>query len=117
MPLLEHVKDRYSEFEIKFEKEYYMEMTSRTVSLQTDCLHPVYIFLKYDPSWLYKVDNVRQDKASTPRGILERANPLLLRHKDEPEKWYDDVAISVGEGFASSFMSWYKIKSKLISKE
>src|SRR6056297_1893756 len=113
MPLLEHVKDRYAECEIQFEKEYYIGDDLSDGFFGDRLFTPLYIFLKYDPSWLYKVDNVRQDKASTPRGIMERAHPLLLQHKDEPEKWYDDIAISVGESFASSFMSWYKIKSKL----
>src|SRR6056297_1781762 len=67
MPLLEHVKDRFVEMEVMFEKEYYLgDVNKGTGGFFEERLEPeLYIFLQYDPSWLYKVDEAKKDKAVT----------------------------------------------------
>jgi hypothetical protein len=69
-------------------------------------------FIKWKPTYIYKINDKRTDKSSTPRGIT-RADKLI-RGKDITETLVHQlVSASVGEAFATEFGAYVKLFQKL----
>ena len=69
-------------------------------------------FIKWKPTYIYKINDKRTDKSSTPRGIT-RANTLIKGKTITDTVVHQLVSASVGEAFATEFQAYVKLFQKL----
>jgi hypothetical protein len=69
-------------------------------------------FIKWKPTWIYKINDKRTDKSSTPRGIT-RANKLIEGKTITEVLVHQLISASVGEAFATEFHAYVKLFQKL----
>lgn len=103
LPLL----DRFSEVELDVSAQDWLEWAAGNgINLY------LLSFIGWKEGYLYKVDVAKEDKASTPRGVV-RASTLLKDVDIESDMAHQLVSISVGESFATEFQAYIKCVAEL----
>ena len=69
-------------------------------------------FIKWKPTYIYKINDKRTDKSSTPRGIT-RADKLMKGKSITEASVIDLISSSVGQAFATEFLAYVKLFQKL----
>jgi len=98
MPL--PLRDRFAECEITHDVEDWCEWAS------TNKINPHLIsFIKWRPTYLYKIEVGKVEKPSTPRGV-HRASTLMASRDILSDKTHMLISISCGEAFATEFQAY-----------
>jgi len=101
------LKDRFCEMEL------YPDAESWTEWAASNKINPHLIaFINWKESYLYRMSETGQDKATTPRGI-ERASILIGDSEITDPEVTMLTSISVGEAFSTEFQAYVKYFSKL----
>jgi hypothetical protein len=100
------LKDRFCELEIEPDVESWTEWASGKVNPH------LVAFIQWKSSYLYKVDEKKSCKSSTPRGIV-RASKMLEGEEVTSNNAHMLISISVGEAFATEFQAYVKCYSQL----
>ena len=105
MPL--PLEDRFCQVELMVDAEAWCDWAI------TQGVSPHLIsFIKWKPTWIYKINDKRTDKSSTPRGIT-RANTLIKDKDITLQLVHQLISSSVGEAFATEFNAYVKLFQKL----
>jgi len=100
------LRDRFNEFEVEADSQSWAEWASGKINPH------LVAFVCWKPSYLYKVDNKKANKSSTPRGIT-RASMLIGQDDATSNNAHALLSISVGEAFATEFQAYVKCYSQL----
>jgi len=104
MPL--PLRDRMSEVELTLDDESWFEW-----AFKNDIDSRLIVFLKFKPSYLYKVESDRNMKSTTPRGIEQTS--VLINDLKEDIDMKDLVSGRLGEAFATELMAFLKLQRKI----
>jgi len=101
------LRDRFCEFNIEPDVQSWTEdYAAANVNSH------LVAFIQWKNSYLYKVDEKKANKSSTPRGI-SRASRLIEGYDITSNDAHMLISISVGEAFATEFQAYVKCYSQL----
>jgi len=95
------LKDRFNEFELTPDVDSWVQWASGRVNPH------MIAFIQWKSSYLYKVDESRTSKSSTPRGIV-RASRLIDSNDITNNDTHMMISIACGEAFATEFQAYVK---------
>ncbi len=95
------LRDRFAEYEIEPDVESWTEWAYGKVNPH------LIAFIQWKASYLFKVDENKAGKASTPRGIV-RASTLMDKTDVLSPDAHMLISVSVGEAFATEFQAYTK---------
>lgn len=105
MPL--PLRDRFAEVDIKIDTEDWLNW-----AMQNGINPHLIAFINWKGTYLYRVEENRNMKPSTPRGV-HRASTLIDGKDIVSEEVHMLVSISCGEAFATEFQAYTKCYSQL----
>jgi len=100
------LRDRFNEFEVEPDIKSWSHWAAGKVNPH------LVAFVSWKPSYLYKVNNKKANKSSTPRGIV-RASLLIGKDDATSNMSHQMLSIAVGEAFATEFQAYVKCYSQL----